>query len=176
MLCVVSPLGGRYAIKGNYRLMLEIERLNESHINAIQKVSVADEQLRFAGTAEEFLQDGSDTAHLHVIKQDGSIVGFFKLDIAYSESYPFCPSDGIGLRFFVIDKSQQGKGLGTRAVKALFDYLKMSYPSFKSVYLTVNCKNPAARSCYLKGGFEDNGEQYLGGSAGPQHIMRGKIA
>ncbi|EOX3483918.1 GNAT family N-acetyltransferase, partial [Vibrio cholerae] len=42
--------------------MLEIERLNESHINAIQKVSVADEQLRFAGTAEEFLQDGSDTA------------------------------------------------------------------------------------------------------------------
>ncbi|EGR2026962.1 GNAT family N-acetyltransferase, partial [Vibrio cholerae] len=38
--------------------MLEIERLNESHINAIQKVSVEDEQLRFAGTAEEFLQDG----------------------------------------------------------------------------------------------------------------------
>uniref|UniRef100_UPI003F584493 GNAT family N-acetyltransferase n=1 Tax=Vibrio cholerae TaxID=666 RepID=UPI003F584493 len=106
--------------------MLEIERLNESHINAIQKVSVEDEQLRFAGTAEEFLQDGSDTAHLHVIKHDGSIVGFFKLDIAYSESYQFCPSDGLGLRFFVIDKSQQGKGLGTKAVKALFDYLKKS--------------------------------------------------
>ncbi|ENM5767336.1 GNAT family N-acetyltransferase [Vibrio mimicus] len=156
--------------------MLEIERLNESHINAVQKVSVEDEQLRFAGTAEEFLQDGSDTAHLHVIKQDGSIVGFFKLDIAYSESYQFCPSDGLGLRFFVIDKSQQGKGLGTKAVKGLFDYLKKSYPSFKSVYLTVNCKNQAARACYLKGGFEDNGEQYLGGPAGPQHIMRGKIA
>ncbi len=57
--CVVHPLAGRYAIKGNHRLMLEIERLNESHINAIQKVSVEDEQLRFAGTAEEFLQDGS---------------------------------------------------------------------------------------------------------------------
>ncbi|EPC6137730.1 GNAT family N-acetyltransferase, partial [Vibrio cholerae] len=27
-----------------------------------------------------------------------------------------------------------------------------------------------------KGGFEDNGEQYLGGPAGSQHIMRGKIA
>ncbi|MGU3192760.1 GNAT family N-acetyltransferase, partial [Vibrio cholerae] len=88
----------------------------------------------------------------------------------------FCPSDGLGLRFFVIDKSQQGKGLGTKAVKALFDYLKKSYPSFKSVYLTVNCQNQAARTCYLKGGFEDNGERYLGGPAGPQHIMRGKIA
>ncbi len=37
-------------------------------------------------------------------------------------------------------------------------------------------QNQAARACYLKGGFEDHGEQYLGGPAGPQHIMRGKIA
>lgn len=151
--------------------MLEIERLNESHIDAIRQVSVEDDQVRFAGTAEEFLEDGSDTAHLHVIKHENDVVGFFKLDIAYSKSYPFCPSDGIGLRFFVIDKAQQGKGLGTSAVKALFGYLKTSYPGFNSIYLTVNCKNPAARACYLKGGFEDTGEQYLGGSAGPQHIM-----
>ncbi|EKF9769914.1 TPA: GNAT family N-acetyltransferase [Vibrio cholerae] len=156
--------------------MLKIERVSESHINTIKMVSVADEQLRFVGTATEFLQDSSDTSHLHVIKHDGSIIGFFKLDIAYSESYPFCPSDGIGLRFFVIDRKQQGKGLGTKAVKALFSYLKMYYSSFNSVYLTVNCKNLAARVCYLKGGFEDTGEQYFGGPAGPQHIMHGKIA
>ncbi|EIJ6618221.1 GNAT family N-acetyltransferase [Vibrio parahaemolyticus] len=156
--------------------MLTIERLNESHIDAIRAVSVEDEQLRFAGTAEEFLQDGSDTAHLHVIKHHHSIVGFFKLDIAYSESYPFCPPDGIGLRFFVIDKAQQGKGLGTKAVKALFGYLKLSYPSFSSIYLTVNYQNPAAKACYLKGGFEESTEPYLGGPAGPQSIMWRKIA
>lgn len=156
--------------------MLEIERLIESHIAAIRKVSIEDEQLRFAGTSEEFLQDSTDTVHLHVIKLDGLIVGFFKLDTAYSEHYPFCPPDGIGLRFFVIDKAQQGKGLGSRVVKALFGYLKMSYSGFNSVYLTVNCKNTVARACYLKGGFEDSGELYLGGLAGPQHIMRRKIA
>ena len=155
--------------------MLKIERLNYSHIDTIRKVSIKDEQLRFACTADEFLQDGSETTHLHVIKQGNLIIGFFKLDIAYSASYPFCPADGIGFRTFVIDQAQQGKGLGTIAVKSLFDYLKISYSSFTSVYLTVNFENPAARACYLKGGFEDIGEQYLGGSAGPQQIMRGKI-
>lgn len=38
--------------------------------------------------------------------------------------------------------------------------------------LTVNARNPAARAVYLAGGFADTGELYLGGPAGPQHVMR----
>lgn len=151
--------------------MLTIERVKESDFHKIREISIEDEQLQFAGTSEEFIEDASDTAHLHIIKQEGDVVGFFKLDIAYAEQYPFCPADGMGLRFFVIDKAKQGRGLGTSAVKALFPFLKSNYPHFHSIYLTVNSKNPAARACYLKGGFEEHGETYMGGPAGPQHIM-----
>ncbi|MEZ9698395.1 GNAT family N-acetyltransferase [Vibrio sp. 10N.261.46.E12] len=156
--------------------MIIIEKLEESHVTLVQAIQLADEQVKFAGTAAEFLLDGSDTTHLHVIKSDNEVVGFFKLDIAYAEHYEFCPEGSIGLRAFAVDKNQQGKGLGTGAVKALFPYLKANYAKYDSIYLTVNCKNPAAFNCYKKGGFEDSVKQYLGGAAGPQFIMRGRIA
>ena len=156
--------------------MITIERLEESHVALVQAIQLTDEQVKFAGTAAEFLLDGSETTHLHVIKSNNEVVGFFKLDIAYADSYEFCPEGSIGLRAFVLDKNQQGKGLGTGTVKALFPYLKANYSAYESIYLTVNCKNPTAFNCYQKGDFEDTNEQYLGGAAGLQFIMRGRIA
>ncbi|EGU4190318.1 GNAT family N-acetyltransferase [Vibrio parahaemolyticus] len=156
--------------------MLEIEKVNESNIEAVKLVRLADEQVKFAGTADEFLSSGNETTHLHIIKNDDVVVGFFKLDIAYSFNYEFCPPDGLGLRSFAIDIDSQGKGLGTKSVKVLLSYIKAYYSEFNWVYLTVNCKNPSAKACYENGGFENTPEQYLGGLAGPQHIMRVKIA
>lgn len=155
--------------------MVTIERLTQPLINAVKLVQLADEQVKFASTAEDFLLDGSETTHLHVIKLGDDVVGFFKLDVAYSNNYEFCPTTGLGLRAFALDKNQQGKGLGTGAVKALFPYLRAHYTSFEFIYLTVNLKNPGAIACYEKGGFEKTEELYLGGEAGPQHIMRGTI-
>jgi RimJ/RimL family protein N-acetyltransferase len=152
--------------------MVTIERLNEGHRQAVESIKLAQEQVKFAGTAQEFLADDSETTHLHIIQNQQKVVGFFKIDIAYASSYPFCPSNALGLRFFVVGIDHQGKGIGTGAVRELFHYLAQAYTDYNAVYLTVNCKNPAARACYLKGGFVDTGELYLGGAAGPQHIMR----
>lgn len=74
-----------------------------------------------------------------------------KIDLAYASIYSFCPDNGLGLRSFVIDTKQQGKGVGTAAVKALLVYLRENYPCYSAVYLTVNCQNIAAHMCYLKG-------------------------
>ncbi|PKH06042.1 GNAT family N-acetyltransferase [Moritella sp. Urea-trap-13] len=156
--------------------MVTIEKLTNLSAEAVLKVTLAEEQVKFAGTAADFLADGSDTIHLHVIKFDDDVVGFFKIDVMYSLSNELGIENCIGLRAFAIDVNQQGKGLGSASVKALFPYLKQNYSSYGSIYLTVNCKNPGARICYQKGGFEDSGEKYLGGAAGPQYIMHGKIA
>lgn len=152
--------------------MLEINKLDDSHITAIKMISLTEEQVRFAGTAESFLAEVSETVHRYVIEYGAEVVGFFKIDVEYPRKYEFCPEGALGLRAFAIDRSQQGKGIGKGTVGALFPYLKLNYPEHSAVYLTVNCKNPAAISCYEKGGFERTGELYLGGAAGPQHIMR----
>lgn len=155
--------------------MVTIERLTASHINEVKSIELTEEQIQFAGTAQDFLKDKNESVLLYIIKSDNHVVGFFKIDTAYPKTYEFCPSGNVGLRAFAIDKKQQGKGLGTKAVKALLNFYQDQNNGNSHIYLTVNCKNPAARVCYLKGGFEDTGELYLGGPAGPQHIMRAQI-
>ncbi|MDN3611149.1 GNAT family N-acetyltransferase [Vibrio ostreicida] len=156
--------------------MITIEKLNESHLEAVKRVTLSDPQIAFAGTAEDFIAQRSDTTHLHVISHQKMVVGFFKLDLAYASKYEFCPEQALGLRAFAIDQKQQGKGLGTLSVQALLRYLAKHYSAYKHIFLSVNVKNPTARACYLKGGFEDTGELYLKGPVGPQHIMRAPIS
>ena len=48
--------------------------------NTWLELTLPEEQVKFAGTAEGFLSDGSETIHLHVIKFDNQVVGFFKID------------------------------------------------------------------------------------------------
>jgi len=152
--------------------MIKIERLEDHHIEKVKTVKISEEQIKFAGTPTAFLKDGSETVHLHVVVNNGDVVGFFKIDTGYAENYSFCEPDSLGLRAFVIDSRQQGKGLGTKAMLALNPYLQSNYSDYTSIYLTVNCKNPAAVRVYEKAGFVDTQALYLGGSAGPQYIMQ----
>lgn len=155
--------------------MITIEKLEYAHIEPVSTIQLSREQVAFASTAKDFLLDRCDTTHLHVIKNNNVIVGFFKLDIAYPTCHDFCPVGSLGLKSFALDKNQQGKGLGTKAVKALSPYLKINYANYHLIYLTVNCKNIIAFNCYQKGGFEYSNNKYLGGAAGPQFIMHSKI-
>lgn len=155
--------------------MINIQKLDSSHIDELMQIHLEKEQVKFASTAAEFLSDSSETTHLHIIRNDQSLIGYFKLDTAYALSYSFCPNNALGLRSFVIGAKYQGQGYGTSAVKSLLLYLRQNYVGFSSIYLTVNCKNPAARACYLKAGFVDTGEEYTGGPAGPQHILSANI-
>ncbi|GLT18597.1 N-acetyltransferase [Vibrio zhanjiangensis] len=155
---------------------IELDKFDLSYTSSIKKIHLNDEQVKFAGTAKDFLNGGSDTTHLHVIKVDERVIGFFKIDTLYCESFSFCPKNGLGLKAFAIDINYQGKGLGSKVVKALLPYLAANYSQYESVYLTVNCKNPAAKSCYHNGGFIDAQQLYLGGEAGPQHIMYADIS
>lgn len=151
--------------------MIKLEKLNASDAAELGSITVHDDQVKFVGTAKEFLADKNEAIHLHVIKHNDQVIGCFKIDIAYADDYDFCTKGSIGLRAFLIDAKQQGRGLGTSAVKALFPYLKENYVNYPRIYLTVNCKNPAAYTCYQNAGFHETGEHYLGGAAGPQHIM-----
>lgn len=151
--------------------MIAIEKLTPQHLEELSKVVLAKDQIQFACSAKEFLKESNQRVHLHVIKHTSKVIGFFKLDCGYHEDYAFCPSDALGLRSFVIDKRLQGQGLGQITIKALIVFLKQHYSHYSWLYLTVNCKNMLAKSCYQKAGFLEENALYLDGPAGPQHIM-----
>ena len=151
--------------------MIEIKPFTNRDENAVKRIVVPKSQVRFASIAEDFIASATETMHLYVIYYHGEIIGFFKLDIAYSEQMKFCPINTLGLRTFVISQPYQGKGIGTAVIKSILHYTAVHYARYDAIYLTVNCKNPAAKRCYEKSGFQLTGALFLEGDFGPQEVM-----
>ncbi|MEJ2765590.1 GNAT family N-acetyltransferase [Photobacterium sp. MCCC 1A19761] len=152
--------------------MVRIEAMKHHHLDEVIQLSVSEEQLKFVGTIDEILVNIDNVVHPHVIMSDDRVVGFFLIDTTYANNYEFAEPGSLGLRAYLIGQQYQGQGLGKLAVQELSGFLSLHYPQFQQIYLTVNCKNPGAKHCYLSGGFEDTESLYLGGAAGPQHIMK----
>lgn len=141
-------------------------------VEPVPDLYVHEEQEKFVGTLADIFANATESDHLHLIQIGGTTVGFFIVDVAYSDTYTFAHPTEVGLRAFFLDTRHQGKGYCTRAISALSIYLEREYPRFNGIVLTVNCANPPAIACYEKGGFSFTGEKYYGGAAGPQYIMR----
>ena len=139
---------------------------------AVNKLSVRSAQQKFVATIDELFRKPKVHWRYHVIEVEDQIVGFFNLDLRYWVEYDFARSGEIGVRSFFIDRHHQGHGYATAAALLLPNFVFAEYPKCPSLCLTVNCKNPSAYRCYNKAGFYDTQELYLGGSAGPQNIMR----
>ncbi|WP_318498769.1 GNAT family N-acetyltransferase [Photobacterium leiognathi] len=151
--------------------MIKIKPFTNRDENAVKRIVVPKSQVRFASSAEDFIASATETMHLYVIYYHGKIIGFFKLDIAYSEKMKFCPINTLGLRTFVISQHYQGKGIGTAVIKRILHYTAVHYARYDAICLTVNCKNPAAKRCYEKSGFQLTGNLFLEGDFGPQEVM-----
>lgn len=128
-------------------------------------------QEQFSGRADQTLPlaERDPARHPYVLLEDGAPVAFMVLD----ETPPDAdPSADLLLRGFFVDAAAQGRGVATRAVGALPDVVRRDFPRARTLVLTVNVRNPAARAVYVRSGFVDAGELYLRGSSGPQHVLR----
>lgn len=151
---------------------LHLAPLGAGDFERVSNVTVAPEQLKFSGSVKEAFAEAEDRVDFHGIFRAELAVGFFKIDRGYADRFPF-PADGdLGLRAFMVDHALQGQGIATQAVRALPGYLAKHYPDAPAIWLTVNKVNPAALRAYLKGGFEDTGDEWPHGDAGPQHILK----
>lgn len=125
-------------------------------------------RMALAGLAE-------DSRFPYVIEAAGYAVGVLTLQAGAARlaGWPDDESAWL-LRGFLIDRRQQGKGLGplaaTSAVEAAAKLTAKRGTHEAGVVLSVNEGNPAGLSAYRAAGFVDHG-QYLGGSAGPQRTM-----
>nr|WP_255526830.1 GNAT family N-acetyltransferase [Photobacterium sp. BZF1] len=143
--------------------------------SGILDIQADQEQIVFSASPESFLATKEAGILPFAICKDHQVIGFFKLDTLFGQRNDFCPANSLGLCTLLIDKRLQGKGVGTQSVIKTIEYAKAHFEQCEYLYLTVNCQNPAAYHCYLKSGFEDTQTLFLGGPAGPQHIMRSSI-
>lgn len=125
-------------------------------------------RIALAGLAEE-------SRRPYVIECAGRAVGVLTLQSGAARLAGW-PEDGSAwlLRGFLIDRREQGRGLGQRAaaaaVAAAGKLTARHQTREAGVVLSVNEANPAGLSAYRRAGFVDRG-RYTGGEAGPQRIM-----
>ncbi|OBY24471.1 GNAT family N-acetyltransferase [Leisingera sp. JC1] len=153
-------------------MTLSLRPVARSEFDLVRHIQVEPDQTRFSGTVAQAFEEDEEGVDFHAILNGTRAVGFFKTDRLYHETYDFADADTLGLRAFMVDRAEQGKGYATAAVAALRNYLPGHYTGRAAVLLTVNMQNPGAVRCYLKGGFQDTGGIYPHGIAGPQHILR----
>lgn len=161
---------------------MHIEKVGLSDLNKLASIAVTTEQASFVSPPSEALTLISELGYedksipFRIVHNDETI-GFFTLNF-------FCPIQsqadeeyygGEGdcrIESFMIDQNYQRQGFGFKAVSAISALLKRDFPQINALKLSVNFRNKAAKSFYLKCGLSDMGKVYHGGSAGPQHIYR----
>lgn len=134
-------------------------------------------------TTAQRAQVGDVAVHLAQAAQDPSsepmailagdtVVGFYRLDFARRVvAGRDIGTTGVALQPFLVDAHWQGRGLGTRALRALLDDLQARHPERRLLLLAVGCGNHAARALYRRAGFLDTGTLVPGGRGGPQHLL-----
>lgn len=144
------------------------------HVAAIQRLRVAPGQSAFIGDIAFNLADAQRDrlSDAMAVLRAGQLIGFYRLDRApHAVTGRRLVRPHLGLRAFVIDRRHQGRGLGTRAIRACCADALRRYPQRRLMALTVNCDNTVARAAYARAGFRDTGELYPGGPAGPERLM-----
>ncbi len=153
---------------------IHVQPITPALAAAVDALQVAPGQRPYVGdTAFNRAQAQDDPlSEAMAILSGEEVIGFYRLDFAPNAvaGRGFgVPS--VGLRAFMLDQARQGRGDGTRAMRALCADLRDRHPRRRLLVLTVNCRNRAALAAYRKTGCVDTGELYAGGRAGPQHLM-----
>lgn len=146
-------------------------------LGAIAGLELAPGQRDFVGDPLRMALVGLEeqTRRPYVIEAAGEAVGVLTLQRGAARLAGWPDDDSAWLlRGFLIDRRQQGRGLGplaaAAAVEAAAKLTARQGSGEAGVVLSVNERNTAGLSAYVSAGFVDHG-RYLGGDSGPQRTM-----
>lgn len=146
-------------------------------LGEIAELEVTGEQRIFVGDPLRMMLVGleEESRYPFAIDSDGVAVGVLTLQAGAATAAGWADDDSVWLlRGCLIDRTRQGRGLGTLAAGAAVGAAAKLTAALgggqAGVVLSVNELNAAGQAAYRKAGFADHG-QYLGGDSGPQRTM-----
>jgi len=106
--------------------------------------------------AKAFVRPGGLVWAPYAIYADAEMVGFAEL--AYVPNSP----DQYWVYHFFIDRSHQGKGYGSAALRAFVQMIGEQHPCCRAIQLTVHSENQRAQRLYTGAGFRPIGQEQYG--------------
>jgi ribosomal protein S18 acetylase RimI-like enzyme len=160
---------------------IKFQKLDKAAFRNEQYLAVHPAQAPYVcDNLELFVQSWKDVKAFDcfAVVHNATQVGFFALDFDFDRhaNYVTTPNDFAVLRCFFIDQRYQNQGFAKPALRHLIVLLRTEYPQLKHLYLTVNYKNERALKIYSGENFNTLDKPYLGGSAGPQHVMKKQLS
>lgn len=154
--------------------VVSVQQVTPEIAAAVRALRADPAQYAFVGDVASNLIDteADPDSEAMAVLADGKVVGFYRLDlrpgaVAGCDYGNACAA----LRSLLIDRSWQGRGLGTRALNACYEDLERRHPRVRLLALTVHCDNQIALQAYRNAGFIDSGRMYFGERSGPQHVL-----
>lgn len=105
---------------------LILRRMHEDDREQLAALAVADDQLQFVDPMPLTLETTALQRDNFIMETSADIAGFFQIDIRPPD---FVQQPLLELCQVVIDRRQQGLGLGKRFIRALPELLKREYPA-----------------------------------------------
>ena len=158
---------------------VHVQPVTPALVDGVRGLQIAPAQAGYVGDPTFNLANAQHDplSEAMAVLADDDVIGFYRLDFAPNAivGRPF-DAPSVGVRAFLIDARQQGRGYGTRAARAMCDDLRRRHPQRKLLVLAVHCCNHAGVATYRNAGFVATGELLGGGRAGPQHVMLRSLA
>lgn len=146
---------------------MELVKINSENVWKIIKLTVSKEQENYVASNEYSIIEAFATRESGYVAlpfglyEDNKPVGFVMIGYGSigDDEEPEIVNDSYCIWRFMIDKNYQGRGLGSKAMNAVMEYIR-TFPCGKAKYcwLSYETENEAAKSLYHKFGFEENGE------------------
>ena len=150
-----------------------LQSVQPDHAAALRALTFPAAQADFTTHPAELLDSvpGDPQRQLITVLRGGEVAGAFVLAVGASrDRYLTAPDpDAVALSSLSVDAAQQGRGVGTAAMRALPGLVRALYPLARRVILVVNQRNPGARHVYEKAGFQVTATRE--GRIGPQWVM-----
>lgn len=130
-------------------MKIEFRPIDRTNYNECIGLSLAEEQTGYVASNQFSLVQAAYEPNLYPlgIYHESVMVGFILYD--FDEEL-----NGWSMSRFMIDKSFQGRGFGTAALKQFLDYFKEKYPKERKLYTSAEVENMVAICLYEKSGFK----------------------
>jgi RimJ/RimL family protein N-acetyltransferase len=141
------------------------QALQPEERDAVRAIAIDARQVEFAGTTAAAIAacEAADPATIQglALRVQDAIVGFVVLRRGPAAP-AWAPAGAAVLGGLRVDASWQGRGIGTAAMLAVRDWLRVHWPECARLVLRVDDDNAAAIRAYEKAGWAEFGERRLG--------------
>lgn len=140
----------------------------------LRTLRVAPGQYGYVGDIQAALVEAEGDPHCEAmaVLLGERVVGFYRIALAPPDAgLAPCSEARAMLRGLCIARELQGRGLGTRALRACVEDLRRRHPRVRVLSVAVDCGNRRAIEVYRTAGFADAGVWHFG-AAMPRRMMQ----